>query len=64
MQTQLSLAESIGFCPEFVTEEEGQELPSCHPHHDGMILAGLLCMCATVTAVVAGTSAIVLSIVA
>ena len=64
VQTQLSLAESIGYSPDFVTEEEPQGLPGCRPRHDGMIVAGLLCMCASVAALVAGTIYLVLSIVA
>ena len=65
MQTQLSTAESIGYSPELVMEEELLQEPQGHQRgSEGMMMAGMLCMCATVTAVVAGTSYFVLATVA
>jgi hypothetical protein len=59
------MAESIGWSPEFVTEEEPLEPHEGHQRRsEGMMVAGMLCMCATVTAVVAGTSYFVLATVA
>ena len=62
VQTALSLAESIGYSPEFVAEPA--DAPGFQQSPDGIIMAGVLCTCAALALFVGGTSYAVLTIVA